>query len=200
VTSANDHLFWITSRAAGSTALLLASAGVAAGLLMGTKLVRGKRAGDLQALHEVLALATLVSIAVHALSLVFDSFLHPSIVDVLVPFAFGYQRLWTTVGIFAGYGLMALGLSYYARKRIGPARWRKAHRFTALAWVMGIAHSLGEGTDAGTAWFLVLMGVAVVPTAVLLVARLAGVRRRADDRRPPTPPAPRQPRTQEIEA
>ena len=199
MTSANDHLFWITSRAAGSTALLLASIGVAAGLLMGTKLVRGKRAGDLQALHEVLALATLVSIAVHALSLVFDSFLHPSIADVLVPFAFGYQRLWTTVGIFAGYGLMALGLSYYARKRIGPARWRKAHRFTALAWVMGIAHSLGEGTDAGTAWFLVLMGVAVVPTAVLLVARLAGVRRRVPDRRPAARPALGQPRTQEIE-
>jgi sulfoxide reductase heme-binding subunit YedZ len=187
MTNANDHLFWITSRAAGSTALLLASAGVAAGLMMGTKLVRGKRAGDLQALHEILSLATLASIAVHGLSLLGDAFLRPSVADVLVPFVSGYHRLWTTTGIFAGWGLMALGLSYYARKRIGPARWRKAHRFTALAWVMGIAHSIGEGTDAGKTWFLVLMGVAVVPTAVLLVARLAGVRRRVPDRRPAVP-------------
>ena len=132
MTNANDHLFWITSRAAGSTALLLASAGVAAGLLMGTKLVRGKRAGDLQALHEILSLATLVSIAVHGLSLLGDAFLHPSVADVLVPFVSGYHRIWTTAGIFAGWGLMALGLSYYARKRIGPAAG--ARRIASPRW------------------------------------------------------------------
>ena len=184
MTDPDHHLFWITSRAAGTTALLLASAGVGAGLLMGTRLVRGKRAGDLRALHEVLSLATLVSIAVHGLSLVGDAFLHPSVADVLVPFAFGYHRLWTTTGILAGWALTALGLSYYARGRIGAGRWRSAHRFTALAWVMGVAHSLGEGTDAGTTWFLGLVGLAVVPAAVLLVARLSGMRRRVPDRRP----------------
>ena len=47
-----------------------------------------------------------------------------------------------------------LGLSYYARGRIGPARWRRLHRWTALAWVLGVVHGLMEGTDAGAAWFL----------------------------------------------
>jgi len=39
------------------------------------------------------------------------------------------------------------------------------------AALLGIAHSLGEGTDAGTAWFLVCTAIAVVPALVLLVVR-----------------------------
>ena len=66
-----------------------------------------------------------------------------------------------------------LGLSYYVRGRIGPQRWRKLHRFTALAWVLGIVHALGAGTDAGAAWFLLAAAMVVLPAAALLVRRLA---------------------------
>jgi sulfoxide reductase heme-binding subunit YedZ len=176
-TATGQHVFWITSRAAGVTALLLASAAVAAGLTMGTRLVRGTRAGDLRVLHEVLSLGTIVALAVHALSLLGDAFLHPSPADVLIPFVSPYHRWWTALGLLAGWGLTLLGLSYYARHLIGQARWRTAHRFTALAWLMGLGHSLGEGTDAGTTWFLALVALATVPPLLLLVARLAGVRR-----------------------
>src|SRR4051812_17220758 len=169
MTDPGQHLFWITSRAAGTTALVLASVAVAAGLLMGTRLVRGTRAGDLRALHEVLSLATLVAIAVHALSLLGDAYLRPSVLDVLVPFAAGHHRVWTSLGIVAGWSLAALGLSYYARGRIGAGRWRTAHRFTALAWIGGIVHAIGEGTDAGRTWFVAMLAIVVAPTLVLLV-------------------------------
>lgn len=172
-----EHLFWITSRAAGVTALLLASAAVGAGLMMGTKMVRGTRAGDLRVLHEVLSLGTMVALVIHAVSLLGDRFLNPSIADVSVPFATDYHRWWNALGLIGGWGLILLGLSYYARKWIGQARWRTAHRFTALAWLLGIGHSLGEGTDAGTTWFLALMAIAVLPPLGLLIARLAGVKR-----------------------
>jgi sulfoxide reductase heme-binding subunit YedZ len=187
-----QHLFWITSRAAGVTALLLASAAVAAGLTMGTRVVRGTRAGDLRVLHEVLSLGTIVALAVHALSLLGDAFLHPSLADVLIPFVSPYHRWWTALGLLAGWALTLLGLSYYARHLIGQARWRTAHRFTALAWVMGLGHSLGEGTDAGTTWFLALFALATAPPLLLLVARLAGVRRggTAPASAPPRAPAP----------
>jgi methionine sulfoxide reductase heme-binding subunit len=65
-----------------------------------------------------------------------------------------------------------LGLSYYARKHLGVRRWRALHRFTALAWVLGVAHSLGEGTDAGQVWFLAMTGVVAVPALLLLLGRL----------------------------
>jgi sulfoxide reductase heme-binding subunit YedZ len=83
---------------------------------------------------------------------------------------------WTTIGIVGGWMMIILGLSFYARARIGQQRWRKLHRFTALAWILGLAHSLGEGTDAGKLWFLVATGIVVLPAAGLLVVRLSARR------------------------
>ena len=166
----DQHLFWIASRAAGTAALLLSSAAVGVGLTMGGRLVKG-RGIDLRAAHEALSLATLIAIVVHAAALLGDSYLNASALDITVPFASGYKEPWMSIGIVAGWGLVALGISYYFRSRIGVARWKRLHRWTALAWVLGIAHSLGEGTDAGTRWFLVLTAIAVLPALGLLVVR-----------------------------
>jgi sulfoxide reductase heme-binding subunit YedZ len=170
--STSSHLFWIVSRAAGDAALILSSLAVCVGLLIGGRFVRG-RGIDLRATHEALAIATLATVAVHAVALLGDSFLQPSIADVTIPFVSGYKTVWTTTGIVAGWGFVALGVSYYWRARIGVARWRKVHRFTALAWVLGLAHSLGEGTDAGTAWFLAMTAIVALPALALLAGRLA---------------------------
>ena len=165
-----DHLFWITSRAAGTAALLFSSAAVGFGLTMALKLFRGK-GPDLRVTHEALSLATMVAIVIHAVSLLGDSFLKPSVADIAIPFVSGYKEPWMSIGILAGWAMLILGLSYYARQRIGMQRWRKLHRFTSLAWIAGIAHSLGEGTDAGLVWFVVSMGVVALPAACLLVYR-----------------------------
>jgi methionine sulfoxide reductase heme-binding subunit len=167
------HLFWITSRAAGVTALVAASLSVCLGLLIATRLLKRFTNSDLRVTHETLSLATLVAIGVHGLSLIGDKYMHPSLVDVTVPFAGAYKPGWTAIGIVSGWALAALGLSYYARGRIGVERWRRLHRFTALAWVLGLVHSLGEGTDAGETWFLVTAGIVVVPSLTLLIWRLA---------------------------
>jgi sulfoxide reductase heme-binding subunit YedZ len=177
-TSAGPHLFWITSRAAGIAALVLSSLSVTLGLLMGGRLLKG-RGPDLRAVHEALSLATLAALLVHGLTLLGDGFLHPSLADVSLPFVSGYKTLWTTTGIVAFWALLLLGLSYYARARIGVQRWRRLHRFTALAWILGLVHSLGEGTDAGQSWFLAMTLIVVVPPLVLLGVRWAGSSRDA---------------------
>jgi sulfoxide reductase heme-binding subunit YedZ len=167
-----EHVFWITSRAAGVVALLASSAAVTLGLLMGGRMVRGHTV-TLRMTHEALSLATIAALAVHALALLGDGYLSPSLADVTVPFVSGYQRVWTTTGIVGGWILIALGLSYSARGGIGPARWRRLHRFTALGWLLGVLHGLFEGSDAGTAWFLVTVAAVAVPAGALLTARLA---------------------------
>jgi methionine sulfoxide reductase heme-binding subunit len=101
-----------------------------------------------------------------------DSYLRPTLADITIPFVSSYMTLWTTIGIVAGWMMIILGLSFYARARIGQQRWRKLHRFIALAWILGLAHSLGEGTDAGAAWFLVATALVAIPAAALLVARM----------------------------
>jgi sulfoxide reductase heme-binding subunit YedZ len=172
-TDPTPHLFWITSRAAGVAALVLASLAVSLGLLMSTKLLRG-RVADLRVTHEILSLSTIAAIVVHAATLLGDKFLHPSVVDIAVPFASSYKTAWMSLGIIGGWSLTLLGISYYARRTIGAKRWRKLHRFTALAWVAGLVHAIGMGTDAGQTWFLAMIGIVVVPALALLITRLAG--------------------------
>ncbi len=192
-TSASPHLFWITSRAAGIVSLVLASLAVSIGLVMSLRMMRARRP-DLLALHEVLSLATLVALAVHGVSLLGDHVLSPTLADIALPFDWSYKTLWTSIGIIGGWALVALGLSYYARHAIGANRWRKLHRFTALAWIAGIVHTLGEGTDAGQLWFLAMLAIVAVPAVLLLAVRYftdeaprptAG----SEDSEPPRPPA-----------
>jgi methionine sulfoxide reductase heme-binding subunit len=185
--NAAPHLFWITSRAAGIVALVLASLGVSFGLLMATKLLR-RRTTDLIAVHEILSLATIVAIVVHGVSLLGDQFLHPSIADIVIPFVSSYKTFWTSAGIVAGWALVLLGLSYYARRLIGANRWRTVHRFTVLAWILGLVHALGEGTDAGQVWFLAMIAIVVIPAIALVLVRYL----RPERRRAPKP-APRAP-------
>jgi len=165
------YLFWITSRAAGFAALVLASLAVSLGLLMSTKLLKG-RTTELRTAHDTLSLSTIVAIVVHAGALLGDTYVHYSIADIALPFLSSYKTFWTSLGIVAGWGLMLLGLSYYARRWVGAVRWRKLHRFTALAWIAGLGHALGEGTDAGQVWFLAMVALVAIPALALLVTRL----------------------------
>jgi methionine sulfoxide reductase heme-binding subunit len=171
-TAVTPHLYWLASRAAGSAALLLSSASVCVGLATSMRLLKG-RAADLRVTHEALSLASIAALLVHVLTLLGDGFLHLSPAELTVPFVSGYQTLWTTAGIVAFWMMLALGLSYYVRAKVGVRRWRMLHRFTALAWVLGLAHSLGEGTDAGQTWFLAMIAIVVLPALALLVARVA---------------------------
>jgi sulfoxide reductase heme-binding subunit YedZ len=142
------------------------------GLTIGGRFTKLDRL-DLRTTHEALSLATLVALAVHGISLLGDSYVHPSLADISIPFLSSYKTLWTSMGIVAFWTMALLGLSYYARSHIGVKRWRKLHRLTALAWMLGIAHSLGEGTDAGQIWFLAMTAIAVVPALALLAVRLS---------------------------
>jgi len=176
MTDPAPYLFWITSRAAGIAALVLASLAVCLGLSMQTRLIARVGKPKLRVIHESLSLASIASILVHGLALLGDSYMHPSVFDVSVPFVSGYKTIWTTLGILAGWGIVLLGLSYYARNRIGAKRWRTLHRFTAVVWLLGLAHSLGEGTDSGQIWFLAMIGVVTLPALALLIRRMSGPR------------------------
>lgn len=167
------HLFWITSRAAGGAALLLASASVALGLMMSSKR-KGPNKRDLRALHEALSLTTLAMVALHGLSLLGDAFLNPGLAGIAIPFASAYRPIWTGLGIIAGYGLATLGLTYYLRDRIGAARWRRLHRLTAVFWLLAIGHTIGAGSDSAQIWFLAVSGALVIPAALLLTLRWLG--------------------------
>jgi len=167
-----DHAWWIASRSAGVVALLAVTASVILGLLMANGLPRRKGAGRvLLSLHESTALAGLVAIAVHGITLLGDPWMHASLWDISVPFSIGYRPLWTSLGIVAGWIAALLGLSYYVRKRVGPRLWRKLHRATVLAWALGLAHTIGAGTDASERWLQITMLAGSVAVVFLFLRR-----------------------------
>lgn len=171
--STSTHWFWILSRGAGITALLLSSATLTYGLVMAGRMRQGG-AADRRVRHEVLALSTLVAIAFHGLILLGDPFIHPGLADLTIPFVSSYRTLWTSLGIIAGWTTTAVGLSFYLRDRIGRARYAVIHRLTIAAWGLGLVHAFWEGTDAGEWWFIATAVVAVAPVVTLLGLRIAG--------------------------
>lgn len=166
-----DHLWWLASRASGLVALGLITISVVLGLMMAGRIMRKPgRAKAMTALHEQTALAGLVAIGVHGVTLLGDAFLHPGLAGIALPGAIDYRPLWVGLGIGAGYLAAALGLSFYVRKSIGPRLWRRAHRLTIGVYALSVAHTIGAGTDASTPWlrwWLVLTAPAIATLFVI---------------------------------
>jgi sulfoxide reductase heme-binding subunit YedZ len=167
----SSHVFWVTARAAGISALVLVSASVGTGVALSGRLDPAS-GSDLRIAHEALSLAAVVLIALHVLSLFGDTYFHPSVGDLVIPVELDYREPYMAIGIIGGWGTVVLGLSYYVRGLIGIARWKILHRVTAVAWVLSVIHTLGEGTDGGDAWFIAIVVLTVLPTLLLILVRL----------------------------
>jgi len=194
-----SHGWWLASRASGLVALVLVTVSVFIGLMMAGKVMR--RPGlskKLLAVHEQTALAGLVAIAVHGIALLGDPFLHPGVAGVTVPFALGFKTFYTGLGVIGAYLAALLGLSYYARKRVGARLWRKAHRATVVVYLLGLVHALGAGSDASAPWFRWWVIVTTPAIGGLFVYRVVAARTKKRARqaapRPQRPlPAERRP-------
>ncbi len=167
-----DYVWWLASRASGTVALVLVTASVLIGLLMAAGVL--KRPGlkrNLVAIHEHTALVALVLIAVHGITLLGDRTLNPGPIGILVPLATPYRPSYTALGILSGYLVAALGLSFYVRKWIGGKRWRQMHRATVLAYLLGVAHAIGAGSDASTPAVRFGVVASTLPAAALYLIR-----------------------------
>lgn len=168
-----DYGWWLASRSAGVVSFTAVSVSVVVGLLMANGLPR--RPGvkkSLLSLHESTALVGLAAIAIHGAALLGDSYLKPSVANIVVPFTLPYRPGFTGLGVIAGYLAMILGLSFYARRTVGAKLWRTVHRATVLVWVLGVVHVLGAGTDAGQIWLQAILAASALPIVFLFVLRV----------------------------
>jgi sulfoxide reductase heme-binding subunit YedZ len=173
------HGWWLASRASGLLALVLVTISVGIGLAMAGKVMR--RPGlsrKLLAIHEHTAVAGIVAIAVHGITLLGDPWLNPGIGGIAVPFSMGFRPLFTGLGVVAGYLAALLGLSFYFRRRIGARLWRKAHRATVVMYLLGLVHAFGSGTDTSTVWFRWWVVLTAPPIAGLFVYRVLASQRK----------------------
>jgi methionine sulfoxide reductase heme-binding subunit len=167
------QLFWFASRSFGIVAIIMLGISVAVGLMMSGRLMR--RPGitpKLRGFHQASTLVTLGLIVAHAGLLLFDSYLRPGLAGVTVPFAIAYRPAFTGLGIIAGWLAAILGLSFYARRRIGARTWRKLHRLTIVAYLLALAHVVGAGTNGTSPWMLALLTALTAPIVFAFTYRM----------------------------
>ena len=169
----SDTILWYTTRGAGAVTLVLLSGSVVLGILSALRVQSAAWPRFLTTgLHRNLALMTLVFLALHIVTAVVDPFTHLGWLTAVVPFSSYYRILWLGLGTIAFELLLAVVATSLVRGFIGHAVWRWVHWLTYASWPLGVVHGLGTGTDAWSAWFLVLTVICVGAVLIALGYRL----------------------------
>lgn len=165
-----SQFWWYVARASGMVAAVLLVLTLIWGLLITTKLIdrRGLPAW-LTDLHRYLGGLTVVFIAVHLVSLVFDNFLVFSWSDLFVPFASSWKAGPVAWGIGAFWGMVVVEGSSLVQRKMKRSLWRGLHYLSYPVAVMAALHAVQAGTDAGNVVFRVVsIGLIGVLTALTI--------------------------------
>lgn len=179
----NEQLWWYLTRASGIVAWALLAAAVLFGLVVRTKVgaAPAKPPWWLD-LHRFLGgLATLFT-GVHLATLVADSYVHFTVVDLLVPGASDWEPGSVAYGVVALWLLAAVEATSLLQKKLSRRVWRWIHLTSYPLFWSATFHFLAAGTDAHSrpAVVFVLAASAAVlfftVTRALLPARAASRR------------------------
>jgi sulfoxide reductase heme-binding subunit YedZ len=133
----NTQVLWYSARAAGIVAWALATASIVWGLALSSRaLGRKPRPGWLLDLHRFLGAMALIFTAVHVLSVLFDTYVHFGVVDVLVPLTGTWHPVAVAWGIVGLYALLTVELTSLARSRLPRLLWRRAHYASFAVFVL----------------------------------------------------------------
>lgn len=169
------QLPWAVSRASGIAAFAVLSLAMVMGLLVSTKAGDGLFSRPFAfEMHQFLSVVSLVLMAVHAGSLLFDGFLHFTSLSLVVPFIAPYRPFAVGLGVIAAWLAAITTASFWFRSRIGQKRWRTLHYATFLAYIGALWHGIAAGTDTQLApvYWMYILSVASVSS--LLMLRIIG--------------------------
>ena len=111
----------------------------------------------------------LVFTGVHVLAVAADSYVHFSLLNVLVPLTVDWHPVAVAWGIVGSYLLLAVELTSLARTRLPRTLWRRVHYASFLLFAATTVHGLSAGTDARSPAFLIA-NVAVCGLVLALAA------------------------------
>ncbi len=133
-----------------------------------------------QGLHRALAALSVLLLLSHAVSAVVDEYVDIRWWQAVVPFGADYQPVWMALGAVALDLTAVVAATSLARSRMPHRAWFLVHLTTYAAWLAGVVHGIGIGTDRSTPWLAAATASCVV--GVLLAAgsrAVAVVRARA---------------------
>ena len=172
-------LLWFLNRGTGITLMALLSASTALGVMSMGGRVGGKGGSWLprfvsQKLHRNLALLSVVALVVHVITAVVDTYVDIRWWQAVVPFGATYQPLWLGLGAVSLDLILLVTITAMLRGRLGQKAWRSIHYASWGAWLTGIVHGIGIGTDlhdpsAWAIWAILpaLASIGVVGAALL---------------------------------
>ncbi len=171
--TAKTNLTWLLSRDFGVITYLLATASVLLGLSTTTRTAdRAIGRGALYDSHRALALLTLIALAGHIIALALDTFAQFSVPSLLIPFSIWYRPFWSSLGIIAAYGIVAVYFSFYIRDRIGYRTWRSLHYITFVVFILATIHGFTAGTDGKATWSVLMYVTTVLAVGGMLTYRM----------------------------
>jgi predicted ferric reductase len=129
-------------------------------------------------LHRFLGGLALVFTGVHVVAILADTYVHFSLISVLVPFTGTWHPGAVAWGIVAFYLVLAVELTSLARTRISKRLWRRVHFASFVLFAVSTIHALTAGTDAGSAAFTLAVIVTCGVVSALTGLRVARTLRR----------------------
>lgn len=168
---------WLLIRGTGVAAFAFLAVSMTWGLLLSTRVLRGwTRPKALAGFHESLGAGALLLTVVHLVAVYQDEFIGFSWRDILLPGFSEWRPYGITVGVLAFYGLLAVTVGSYARRRLGARAWRVLHSLSLGVFVGALLHGVLAGTDTTRTPMIVLYAGATIAVVVLLWIRwLPGV-------------------------
>jgi methionine sulfoxide reductase heme-binding subunit len=143
------QFWWYLTRAAGLMGYFLMWLSTAWGLVVSTKILDPilERAYAYD-FHEYLSWLGLAFVTTHVLVLMADKYLPYSLWQVMIPFLSPYRPLWVGIGTIAFYLSLLVTITFYLKKKIGMAAFRKIHYLSLVGYVGATLHGLYAGTDS----------------------------------------------------
>ncbi len=167
---------WYAARAAGLVSWGLLTASVLWGLLLSTRLTRGRPSRSwLLDLHRFLGGLAVVFTGVHVAALIADSYIHFSLIDIFVPLTAGWQPWAVAWGVVALWVLLAVELTSLAKARLPLRVWRAVHFASFPLFAFATIHAITAGTDAGNHVVVALIIAAIASVCGLTAMRIAAV-------------------------
>ncbi len=198
----NPQLWWYVARATGIVAWALLAASVIWGLLLSTRLARGRPTPAwLLDLHRFLGGAAVAFTALHLGGLVADGYVHFGVADLLVPYASAWKPGPVALGIVSVYLLAVIEGTSLAMRRLPRRLWRAVHLSSYVLFWTATFHFILAGTDAPHPVALVGIDAVAATVVFLTLVRILSPRgaarrdRRAGGARPRPPDRPSGSRT-----
>lgn len=169
----NSHFWWNLTRSSAIVAWVLVFFSILWGVLMATRVLKpAPRPAWMQDLHRWLGWLSVIFTALHMLSLVADSYVKFSVVNVLVPMTGSWKPAAVSLGIIAMYILVAVQGTSLVMKKMSKKNWRRVHMSSYAMFVLISLHALLAGSDAGSRLFAAFSMALVMMTAAAGSLRL----------------------------